>query len=647
MAGVCLGGLLALGYALQTAGLERTTVSSTGFITGLCVVLTPITAFLLFRDHIPAAVWVGVGLSTFGLAMLFGIEAGSTAGDVLVLGGAAAYALQIVLLERFAPDYDPVAFTLVEMLAACLGFTAIALARGDLSVPHGWTVWGALLVTGVFASAFAFLVQTWAQRELSATRTALVFAAEPVFAGLFGSSSRAIGLERSAGAVARSSSPGSSSPSRPRRLFRRSFASPPANLVAVLRPRPAAVLGMFDAAVGVTRIASALTPGLATRIDLVQGVLSTRAAGGRQVACPRLRARARLVGQARSVGGKRRAWQLAVVLVAGVAIAHLAKGLDAEEAGVSIALLVADRLLPASTSTFAGDPETKPLVLTAAAFGSLLAPHLYESHESLLPERHFQPRSTATATLPRSVEPLSLAPLCRRRKHPTTGEIVLARRARRRARPRLPLRTSLSEKTRATSSLRPAAAPFSPTPSSAAPLSSAAIRLATPTELAQLLRASRSSPAAAAGEWRFSARAVSSFPLYRAGRLPRDQGRRRGRRSSRRFLARRPADPEGAPVREPTPPGGLHARRPGGSRRLDAAILEPSFSGFRTSGAAAGPSAASRWRWTSSSANSGTLFVIARDAERRAEGSSTSSPRRRPAGYSFSAMRRSARHRTA
>jgi drug/metabolite transporter (DMT)-like permease len=186
VAGLGLGGLLALGYALQTAGLARTTVSSTGFITGLCVVLTPITAYLLFRDHISGAVWVGVGFSTLGLALLFGIAAGSTAGDLLVLGGALAYALQIVLLERYAPDYDPVAFTLVEMLAACIGFTAIAVARGDLSVPHGWTVWGALLVTGIFASAFAFLIQTWAQRELSATRTALVFAAEPVFAALFG-----------------------------------------------------------------------------------------------------------------------------------------------------------------------------------------------------------------------------------------------------------------------------------------------------------------------------------------------------------------------------------------------------------------------------------------------------------------------------
>jgi drug/metabolite transporter (DMT)-like permease len=186
VAGAGLGGLLALGYGLQTAGLGRTTVSSTGFITGLCVVLTPVTALVLFRSRIARSAWIGVALATVGLAMLSGIDAGSPVGDGLVLIAAQVWALQIVLLERFAPDYDPVALTLVEMVAACIGFTAIALALGDLSVPHGWTVWGALLVTGIFASALAFLVQTWAQRELSATRTALVFALEPVFAGLAG-----------------------------------------------------------------------------------------------------------------------------------------------------------------------------------------------------------------------------------------------------------------------------------------------------------------------------------------------------------------------------------------------------------------------------------------------------------------------------
>ena len=185
-AGALLGLLLAAGYALQTAGLERTTVSGTGFITGMYVVLTPLIALALFRSHIGAAAWAGVAVSTAGLALLSGVHGGSVAGDLLVLGGAAVYSLQIVLMERFAPRYDAVAFTLVEMAAACAGLLTVALARSELGVPHGWTVWGALLVTGVFASALGFLVQTWAQRTTSATRTALAFTMEPVFTALFG-----------------------------------------------------------------------------------------------------------------------------------------------------------------------------------------------------------------------------------------------------------------------------------------------------------------------------------------------------------------------------------------------------------------------------------------------------------------------------
>jgi drug/metabolite transporter (DMT)-like permease len=186
VAGVGLGLLLAAGYALQTAGLERTTVSSTGFVTGLYVVFTPLLALALFRVRIGRAVWGGVAVSTAGLVLLSGVGAASSVGDLLVLGGAAAYALQIVLLERFAPRYDVVAFTQVEMAAAFAGFGAVALALGQVEMPRGWTVWGALLVTGVFASALGFLVQTWAQRRTSATRTALAFALEPVWTAVFG-----------------------------------------------------------------------------------------------------------------------------------------------------------------------------------------------------------------------------------------------------------------------------------------------------------------------------------------------------------------------------------------------------------------------------------------------------------------------------
>ena len=185
-AGVVLGLLLAAGYALQTAGLARTTVSSTGFITGMYVVLTPLIALALFRQRIGLATWFGVALATVGLALLSGIHAGSVAGDLLVLAAAAVYSLQIVLMELYAPRYDAFALTFLEMLTAFVAFAIVAAALGDLEVPRGATVWGALLVTGIFASALGFLVQTWAQRRTSATQTALAFSMEPVWAGIFG-----------------------------------------------------------------------------------------------------------------------------------------------------------------------------------------------------------------------------------------------------------------------------------------------------------------------------------------------------------------------------------------------------------------------------------------------------------------------------
>ncbi len=186
LAGALAGALLGAGFALQTAGLQRTSVSSTGFITGMYVVLTPLIALALFRVPVARVAWLGVGLAAAGLALLSGVHAGSPLGDLLVLAGAAVYSLQIVLLEQWAPRHDAVAFTLVEMATAFAGLAVVAAGLGELRAPRGWTVWGALLVTGVFASALAFLAQVWAQRRTSATRTALAFSLEPVWTAFFG-----------------------------------------------------------------------------------------------------------------------------------------------------------------------------------------------------------------------------------------------------------------------------------------------------------------------------------------------------------------------------------------------------------------------------------------------------------------------------
>ena len=185
-AGAVLGGLIALGIGLQTAGLERTTVTSTGFITGLYVLFTPLLGLALFRTPIPRSLWAGVALALVGLALLSGVPQGSGRGDLLVLISAFVQAFHIVMVERYANRFDVFALTFVQVAAAAVAFGAVSLVFEELTVPRGWTVWSALIVTGLFAVAFAYVVQVWAQRRVSATRIAIVFSLETVFAGLFG-----------------------------------------------------------------------------------------------------------------------------------------------------------------------------------------------------------------------------------------------------------------------------------------------------------------------------------------------------------------------------------------------------------------------------------------------------------------------------
>ncbi len=186
MAGLGAGSLLAAAYGLQTAGLELTTVTSTGFITGLYVVFTPLLALAAFRTPVPAPVWVGVVLAVAGLLLLSGAPGGSWLGNMLVLGNAVAQSLQIVAMERFAPRYDPRALTFLQMSVAFAGFAVFAVAAGQVEAPPDAQTWYALVVTGVFAGALGYLVATWVQSRTTAARAALVFTLEAPFAALFG-----------------------------------------------------------------------------------------------------------------------------------------------------------------------------------------------------------------------------------------------------------------------------------------------------------------------------------------------------------------------------------------------------------------------------------------------------------------------------
>jgi drug/metabolite transporter (DMT)-like permease len=186
-AALVMGVFLTAGYVAQTLGLEHTTASNAGFITGLFVVLTPLFGALLFGLRAPRAAWLAAGVSAVGLLLLSGTSGNfELSGDGVVFLCACAFALHILVTARAVERFDVGALVAVQ-LGVCGLFCLVAAAiGGDLEAPRGATVWSALIVTSLVASALGFLVQSYAQQYASPTRTALILAAEPAFAGLFG-----------------------------------------------------------------------------------------------------------------------------------------------------------------------------------------------------------------------------------------------------------------------------------------------------------------------------------------------------------------------------------------------------------------------------------------------------------------------------
>jgi drug/metabolite transporter (DMT)-like permease len=183
--GVLMGAFLTAGYVLQTLGLERTSASNAGFITGLFVVLTPLMGALFLRERIGADAWTAAAAAAFGLFLLSGAGAPGT-GDGLVLACAVAFSAHILVTARAVAKHDIGALLAVQLSVCGVACLAAAAIAGDLEAPRGGTVWSALVVTSLVASALGFFVQTYAQRHAPPARTALILATEPVFAGLFG-----------------------------------------------------------------------------------------------------------------------------------------------------------------------------------------------------------------------------------------------------------------------------------------------------------------------------------------------------------------------------------------------------------------------------------------------------------------------------
>ncbi|NLO40045.1 MAG: DMT family transporter [Ruminiclostridium sp.] len=184
--GIVVGLTLFGGMALQVVGLQYTTASNSGFITGMNVVMVPVLSALYLKKKPPLLAVVGVIAAAAGLFFLSGgTQLQFNLGDLLTLFCAICFTLQIIFIDDAASKEDPVLITIIQVATAALLYTGVWGFQGFALPVVNTTLVTTILWTGAFGTAFAVGVQTVAQKYTTPTRTALIITCEPVFAAIF------------------------------------------------------------------------------------------------------------------------------------------------------------------------------------------------------------------------------------------------------------------------------------------------------------------------------------------------------------------------------------------------------------------------------------------------------------------------------
>src|SRR3974390_1122476 len=189
-AGMRLAFFMFAGYCFQTAGLQYTTASNSGFVTGSSVVLVPLLLGVFWGRKLTRWIYVGAFAALVGLYFLTVPSEGLrflNRGDVLTFVAAGFYAVHIILVGEYSQEHSVSALSLIQVVGCALMAwpltgAAAAIHWQPVRFLWGWPLSLSILVCAVFATAVAFTVQLWAQQYTSPGHAAIVFALAPVFA---------------------------------------------------------------------------------------------------------------------------------------------------------------------------------------------------------------------------------------------------------------------------------------------------------------------------------------------------------------------------------------------------------------------------------------------------------------------------------
>ncbi|HOH88931.1 MAG TPA: DMT family transporter [Bacillota bacterium] len=181
-----LSSLLFATYAFQTVGIQYTTASKSGFFSGLAVLIVPLFSIFYLKTKLELKTIISVATATLGLFLLSytGSDFNFNIGDFLTILCSICYAWQLLFTGTYVQKHDATLLAIVQLFFVSLYGMAFAVILepipANMSVPSFWS----LMFSAVFCTAFAFWMQTTAQKFTAASHIALIFTMEPVFGAL-------------------------------------------------------------------------------------------------------------------------------------------------------------------------------------------------------------------------------------------------------------------------------------------------------------------------------------------------------------------------------------------------------------------------------------------------------------------------------
>jgi drug/metabolite transporter (DMT)-like permease len=187
--GIVLGCFLFSAFATQTFGLGYTKSSIIAFLTGLNVIFVPFIAFVIFKQHVRRMVFVGSVFAVIGLYMLtMSGELSIGKGEIFGLICAVLFAFQIVFTDLYSKKVNVFMLVFIQLLTVSFLSLIFSLFLDNVTfnIDFNYTFLKAVIITSIFATVYAFLIQTYMQQFTTPTKTAIIFSMEPVSAGIFG-----------------------------------------------------------------------------------------------------------------------------------------------------------------------------------------------------------------------------------------------------------------------------------------------------------------------------------------------------------------------------------------------------------------------------------------------------------------------------